>query len=131
MRCYTAGCVRNGLETRKPGSTRTWSYAKTQRPGGASPAPTRGDIRITRAGVLSALFCRSRLGFGLDGFGCGCGGYGFVPLEGAAQAFLEIDGRGVAEEVARGGDVGLRVADVAFAVRIVLGFHRMAGDLAE
>src|SRR5580704_10893397 len=77
------------------------------------------------------LLGRGGLGFGLGGFGSGCGGDGFVPLEGAAEAFLEIDGGGVAEEIACGGDVGLRIADVALAVRVVLGFHWVTGNLAK
>src|ERR1700722_14134554 len=71
---------------------------------------------------------RRCLSLDLRGFGLGCG---FVPVEGAAQAFLEIDLRVVAEEIASLRDVCLGVADVAIARRIVLGLHGRAGDFGE
>src|SRR5580704_8935444 len=128
MRGYTAGCVRKRTRNKKAELDADLELRQDAAAGRSKSRPTR---RAARAGVLSALLCGSGLGFGLGGFGCGCGGYRFVPLEGAAKAFLEIDGRAIAEKVTRGGDVGLRIADVAFAIRVVLGFHRVAGNFAE
>src|SRR5271154_2623377 len=54
-----------------------------------------------------------------------------VPVEGAAQAFLEIDLGVVAEEIASLRDVRLGIADVAVARRIVLGLHGRTGNFRE
>src|ERR1700689_2158161 len=93
------GCV---LETKKPDSVRTW---------------------LDAARISDFLLRGRRLAFGLGGFGGGRGGGCFVPLESAAQAFLEIYWSGIAEERARCIDIGLRIANVAVAIWLVLGFH--------
>ena len=46
-----------------------------------------------------------------------------IPVKGAAQAFFKIDLRVIAEEIAGLRDVRLRIANVAVARGIVLGFH--------
>src|SRR5262245_57372906 len=84
-----------------------------------------------RNGVLGCGF--------LSGSGVSCsgffgGGFGLrvaVPVEGDLEALLEASLRFVAEEFAGLRNVRLRVADVAVARRIVLGFERFASNLAQ
>src|SRR5580700_940733 len=72
-----------------------------------------------------------RLGGELFSFGSGLGLRGAVPLVSARKALLKRDFRGVAEEVAGLRNVGLRIANVAVARRIVLRGDFVTGDFVE
>src|SRR5437868_4860794 len=58
-------------------------------------------------------------------------GSGPEVLNGAPQPFLELDLRLVAEHLAGGAQVGLRVADVSGARRLVRSFDRLAEQAAD
>ena len=56
---------------------------------------------------------------------------GAVPVEGALQTFFQADGGFVAEDSAGVGDVGLRVANVTIAWRVMARFEGLARDFAQ
>ena len=58
-------------------------------------------------------------------------GAGPIPVDGAAQAFFEVDGGLKAQQLARSGDIGLRVQDVARAFGGVYRRQIAAQDLVQ
>ena len=99
----------------------------------AIPRGNAEEIRAARGLRAHAHgeFRNVQLGGELFSLGSGLGLRGAVPLVGAREAFLKRDFRGVAEEVAGLGNVGLRIANVAVARRIVLRGDFLTGDFVE